>query len=182
MKIYTKTGDQGTTSLVGGQRVLKNHIRIEAYGTIDELVSFLAHFMDSGMKEEDKPLHYWIQDRLMTLASILAAENDQILKRLPQIFPADIERLEAEIDRLEQQLPPLQSFILPGGHPLVSLCHICRTICRRAERASTRLNQEFSLDPLLIQFLNRLSDYFFVKGRSLALELKIQEIPWIPKY
>lgn len=182
MKIYTKTGDKGTTSLIGGKRVPKFHERIEAYGTVDELISHIGLLRDMVSIDEIKEKFLFIQDRLMTCATILATDCEGCNLKLPIILESDIEKLEKEIDEMENQLEPLKSFILPGGHPIVSHAHICRTICRRAERLSLALSKDFKVDPLVLKFLNRLSDYFFVVARYLSKTQNAKEIPWTPKY
>ncbi len=187
MKVYTKTGDKGTTLLIGGTRVPKYHIKIEAYGTVDELNSYMGWLRD---KISDKYLEELIeiQNRLFTLGSYLALDQDKAVlpngkKRLDikEIDTGDISFLEQKIDQMDQTLPPMTNFVLPGGHEQVSICHICRTVCRRAERKVTYLNEVESVPENLIKYLNRLSDYLFVLARKLSMELKAGEIPWIPK-
>ncbi|MBI5538826.1 MAG: cob(I)yrinic acid a,c-diamide adenosyltransferase [Bacteroidia bacterium] len=182
MKIYTKTGDKGTTSLIGGKRVQKFHERIEAYGTVDELISHVGLLRDQISDNNIKENLLFIQDRLMTCATILATDCDGCNLKLPILIEADIEKLESEIDEMEKQLEPLHSFILPGGHPLVSQAHICRTVCRRAERHTLALSQNHKVDELVIKFLNRLSDYLFVFARYISKLQNAKEIPWNPKY
>jgi len=181
MKIYTKTGDAGKTSLIGGKRVLKSDDRIEAYGTVDELIAYCGLLRDTLPKDYYKVLLISVQDRLMVAASHLAAGGEEFEKELPKIFEKDIERLEQEIDRMEEQLPMLRSFILPGGHPSVSHCHIARTICRRAERKIILLAETTPIDPLVIKYLNRLSDFLFVLSRLISKDLGVKEIPWKPE-
>ncbi len=178
MKIYTKTGDKGSTSLVGGQRVKKSHQRIEAYGSVDELIAFTAHLRDNLSHElyGDKLLH--IEERLMVVSSILACEDSAFLTQLPSLTEENIRFLELEIDTMESKLEPLKNFVLPGGHPNISLCHITRTVCRRVEREIIRLMDEVELDGILVKYINRLSDYLFVLSRYLHLELNVKEIPW----
>ena len=179
LKIYTKTGDKGETSLIGGSRVPKYHIRIEAYGTVDELNSYVGYLRDQLYEENLRKELLEVQDRLFTVESLLAAEEGKDLSnRLPQLFEDDVLRLEREIDDMNRVLPDLGHFILPGGHPLVSLCHICRTVCRRAERQCIRLNTEFPVDEVIIHYLNRLSDYFFVLSRFIALNRQVPDLPW----
>jgi len=181
MNIYTKTGDKGTTSLIGGTRVPKYHDRIEAYGTIDELIAYIGYLRDH-LKEKfltDELL--FIQDRLMTSASILAFEGNDHKIKIPTLYEEDILRLEKAIDCMDEELSELNSFILPGGHPLVSFSHISRNVCRRAERYALRLYEEYKFSDLLLKFLNRLSDYLFVLARRLAKDFKVDEILWIPK-
>lgn len=181
MKIYTKTGDTGLTGLIGGQRVLKTHSRIEAYGTMDEVISYIGLVADMSISLEERDVLVWVQDRLMTVSAQLAAPEKAILETLPSLLQDDIQLLEKSIDRLEALVPPLMSFILPGGHPLVSHCHIARTICRRGERSVLQLAHDNDIPVLILPFLNRLSDYLFVLARFFAFELKIQEKPWLPK-
>ncbi len=179
MKIYTRGGDKGTTALIGGRRVPKYHQKIEAYGTIDELMAFTGSLMDSNHNGDNKDLFLWILDRLMTIASLLASDGQET--GLPKLYPEDVRKLESAIDAMEENLPELHSFILPGGHPTVSLCHVTRTICRRAERIVIKVSEEFRVDELAISFLNRYSDYLFVLSRLITRELQIDEITWKPK-
>ncbi len=182
MKIYTKTGDTGTTSLIGGKRVQKFHERIEAYGTVDELISHVGLLRDQITENNLKEKLLFIQDRLMTCATILATDCEGCNLKLPVLTDSDIEKLETEIDEMEKQLEPLHSFILPGGHPISSQAHICRTICRRAERHALALSQNYKVDELVIKFLNRLSDYLFVTARYISKLHNVSEVPWNPKY
>ncbi len=181
MKIYTKTGDKGTTSLIGGTRVPKYHERIEAYGTVDELIAYMGMIRDQKIEEAIKNNLIEIQDRLMTCASILATDCDNCDVNIPKLYEADIEFLEQEIDKMEQQLPPLRSFILPGGHTTVSFCHIARNVCRRAERFAIKVSDQYKNSEMVIQYLNRLSDFLFVLSRKLSLDLYAEEIPWKPR-
>ncbi len=181
MKIYTRTGDKGFTSLVGGARVSKDDPQIEAYGTIDELLSWTGLVRDQEALREHQVFLLKILDRLMTCASILALDKDFSVEKLPSIKDQDIIDMEREIDSMESKLTPLQSFILPGGHISVSYCHIARTICRRAERSVLKVKVELPNKDMVEKYLNRLSDYLFVLSRSLAHHLKIQEIPWKPR-
>jgi cob(I)alamin adenosyltransferase len=179
MKIYTKTGDQGNTSLLGGTRVPKFHPRIEAYGTIDELNSFVGLVRDHDIKRHYKEALIEIQDRLFTVESQIARDPDvQLNYSLPEIRPEDITFLEMEIDAMNESLPELKSFILPGGHPVVSYCHIARCICRRAERHTIRLAKAQPVGEINIIYLNRLSDYLFVLARKLGQDLHATETPW----
>jgi cob(I)alamin adenosyltransferase len=178
LKIYTKTGDKGETSLLGGTRVSKAHQRIEAYGTIDELNAYIGLVRDQEVNSKRKELLKEIQDILFTIGSSLAADPQKSNIKKPDILGNDITILEKEIDVMEQQLPALKAFILPGGHTAVSFCHIARTICRRAERKVISLNDADKVDPLIIMYLNRLSDYLFVLGRMMAKELNAEEIIW----
>lgn len=182
MKIYTKTGDSGTTSLIGGKRVPKFHERIEAYGTVDELICHIALVRDLIQHATISEKLIFIQDRLMTCAAILATDCEDCNIKLPKFSEKDIEIIEKEIDEMEKQLEPLKSFILPGGHPTVSQCHIARTICRRAERKALALSQNYKVDDFVLKFLNRLSDYLFVLARFISKLNKANEIPWYPNY
>lgn len=180
-KIYTKTGDKGETSLIGGKRVPKYHERIEAYGTLDELNAYIAHIYDNLAETAEKTVLLKIQNELFVAESILATDTDAKVERyLPDLDKSIIQLLEDEIDRMTKQLPPLTSFILPSGHPLVSLCHIARTVCRRAERVCLKLANSYPVDEEIIRFLNRLSDYLFVLARYQAFLSKANEILWKP--
>ena len=181
MKIYTKGGDKGTTSLIGGKRVPKYHERIETYGTVDELISFIGLIRDQPIDEDTKSTLIRIQDNLMSCASLLAAEDATSRINLPKINESDIEFLEKEIDSMEERLPVLSSFILPGGHTYGSYCHIARNICRRAERSAIELSVNNDVPELIIKYLNRLSDYLFVLARKLTHDFHGTEIPWKPK-
>lgn len=181
MKIYTKTGDKGETSLIGGTRVPKYHDRIEAYGTIDELISYIGLIRDQEINEHYKSVLIQIQDRLMTCASIIATDCENCKVKIPELFNTDIEALEKEIDVMETKLKPLTSFVLPGGHTTVSYCHIARNVCRRAERNSLKVKDQFKNSEKVIQYLNRLSDYLFVLSRKLSVDLGAQETPWKPR-
>lgn len=184
MKIYTRTGDKGQTALIGGTRVPKYHDRIEAYGTVDELNSFVGLIRDhDAIDATSKKILIEIQDRLFTLESHLAEDNQAtIAKPMPPLHQSDIDLLEKEIDRMNEYLPELSSFILPGGHMLVSHCHIARTVCRRAERICVRLAEQYPVQENDLRYLNRLSDYFFELARYVAFQLKAEEIPWKPRY
>ncbi|NBC07964.1 MAG: cob(I)yrinic acid a,c-diamide adenosyltransferase [Bacteroidetes bacterium] len=179
-KIYTKTGDQGETSLFGGKRLPKSHLRIDAYGTVDELNSYLGLLRDSVQEERLRDLLKNIQDRLFTIGSNLASDPDKDMI-VPDVKDSDIELLEQEIDRMNDTLPELKNFILPGGHSTVSTCHITRCVCRRAERLVVALQQGSRVDHILIQYLNRLSDYLFVLARYLGHQLKVEEVVWKPR-
>lgn len=182
MKIYTKTGDKGQTSLFGGERVPKHHLRIESYGTVDELNSYIGLVRDHGVGDDNLPVLLEVQDRLFTLGSMLATPDDKGGKiKIPKLVEIDIEFLEKEIDRMNEELPPLKSFVLPGGHITVSHCHVARTICRRAERVTTALAEVEEVNPLVVTYLNRLSDYLFTLGRLLAHRLNAPETPWQPR-
>ena len=180
-KIYTKTGDKGQTSLIGGTRLPKHHIRIEAYGTVDELNSFVGLVRDSISEKELFDLLIEIQDRLFTIGSLLAADPEKNKMQLPQLNESDVVLLEKAIDKMNETLPEMKSFVLPGGHPTVSYCHIARCVCRRAERATLKLSENEKVDELIYKYLNRLSDYLFVLSRKLAQDLKANEIPWKPR-
>ncbi|HLO79902.1 MAG TPA: cob(I)yrinic acid a,c-diamide adenosyltransferase [Chitinophagaceae bacterium] len=179
-KIYTKTGDKGTTSLIGGTKVPKSHLRIEAYGSIDELNSYLGLCRDILEDDQTRKIILEIQDRLFTIGSSLACDPIKEPKmRIPDLKEQDITVLENEIDRMNDLLPPMKSFILPGGHPVVSHLHIARCVCRRSERACVRLELEsLEVEPLILQYLNRLSDYLFMLARYAAQLLKVEELPW----
>jgi ATP:cob(I)alamin adenosyltransferase len=180
MKIYTKTGDKGTTSLIGGKRVPKHNPRIEAYGTIDELISYIGLLRDQPIGEPLKEALLKVQDRLMVCAAVLATDCDDCTIKIPEIKDIDITFLEHEIDRMENELEPLRSFIIPGGHTVVSYCHIARTICRRAERITIKLSEDSIVPDSIIKYINRLSDYLFVLARKIAKDFKVNEIPWQP--
>ena len=180
MKVYTKTGDKGQTALVGGKRVTKNHPRIEAYGTIDELMSHTALLMDLLTETNDRDFLLWILDRLMTASSVLAADGDTT-KKTPQIATTDTTQIEHRIDEMDCGLDQMDCFILPGGHPAVSQCHVVRTVCRRAERVIVGLVDDgYDVPAELTEFVNRLSDYFFVFSRKIAKNLNISTKKWIP--
>ncbi|MBT8307255.1 MAG: cob(I)yrinic acid a,c-diamide adenosyltransferase [Maribacter sp.] len=188
MKIYTKTGDKGTTALYGGTRVSKNHIRINSYGTIDELNAWLGLIRDQGIDSYSKNLLTLIQDKLFTIGAILATDPEKALLKsgkerlsIPKINASDIELLENEMDYMNDSLPPMTNFILPGGHTIVSYCHIARTVCRRSERMTTQLFEKEPFDEIILSYLNRLSDFLFVLARKLSKDLKADEIKWIPK-
>lgn len=185
MKIYTKKGDTGTTQLIGGMRVPKHHHRIEAYGTVDELNSFIGLVRDQEIKDNHKKILIEIQDRLFTIGSSLATDTEhageKTKERIPVLHESDIELLEKEMDRMDEILPEMKSFVLPGGHTTVSYCHIARCVCRRAERLATALSENEFVEPLVLKYLNRLSDYLFVLCRMLTQELKAEETPWKPR-
>ena len=183
LKIYTKTGDKGKTSLIGGTKVPKSHIRIESYGTMDELNSFIGLLGDYLRDDHSKLILKEIQDRLFTIGSSLACDPDKESKmKIPDLREADIQLLEKEIDSMEKELDPLKSFLLPGGHVTVSTAHIARCVCRRAERACVSMQEnKLFVEPLILKYLNRLSDYLFVLARYIAHQLKVAEIPWKPR-
>ncbi|RNL90621.1 cob(I)yrinic acid a,c-diamide adenosyltransferase [Sinomicrobium pectinilyticum] len=187
MKIYTKTGDKGTTALFGGTRVPKHHIRIETYGTVDELNSWIGLIRDQDTGAQREVL-LSIQDKLFTLGAILATDPGKaILKSgkqrldIPRVSEEDIAVLEREMDHMNEELPPMTHFVLPGGHTTVSYCHIARCVCRRAERLATQLYDNEPFEDTVLPYLNRLSDYLFVLARKLSFSLKVEEIKWIPK-
>ncbi len=181
MKIYTKTGDKGLTSLIGGTRVLKHHIRIESYGTIDELNSHIGLISVQDIAIQDKTVLKEIQDRLFTIGASLAADPEKSKMKTPDINDQDIILLEDEIDRMDTELPPLRHFILPGGNNAVAFCHIARCVCRRAERLAIQLSAESFVDEKVIIYLNRLSDYLFTLSRIICKEQQIAENEWIPR-
>jgi len=180
-KIYTKTGDKGQTSLIGGTRLPKHHIRIEAYGTVDELNSHLGLLRDVISETTAHELLISIQDRLFTIGSHLAADPKKNKMKLPPIFEEDVVALEKAIDAMDGQVPEMKSFVLPGGHVHVSYCHIARCVCRRAERAVLRLAENEPVEDIHAKYLNRLSDYLFMLSRWLTVNLNASEIPWKPK-
>lgn len=187
MKIYTKTGDKGTTALFGGTRVPKHHIRIDAYGTVDELNSWIGLLKDQPVTPHTKSILNHIQDRLFTLGAMLATPPEkEFLKNgkkrldIATIEDEDISLLEREIDMMNDDLPPMTHFVLPGGHQSVSFCHITRTVCRRAERMSSLLFENEPFEESVLQYLNRLSDYLFVLARKLSKDLQADEVKWIP--
>ena len=179
-KIYTKTGDAGETALFGGRRLPKSHIRIDAYGTVDELNSHIGMLRDVIENDDYSQILKNIQDRLFTLGSNLATDPSKNLDP-PDITSEDIELLERQMDDMEVELPPLKNFILPGGHTTVSFCHMARTVCRRAERLVVALNLTEPVEPLILRYLNRLSDYLFVLGRKLGQDLGANEVVWKPR-
>ena len=183
MKIYTKTGDKGNTSLFDGRRVPKHHQRIEAYGTLDELNAYIGLLITQSIAQEYKRQLGSIQNELFVLGAQLANPKQKSRKsssKTPEIESQHVTALENAIDQMNQALPPMTHFILPGGHSVVSYCHIARTICRRAERRSTMLSENNSVPPLVIKYLNRLSDYLFVLSRKLTLDFGVDEVKWEP--
>ena len=181
LKIYTKTGDKGQTSLIGGTRLPKHHIRIEAYGTVDELNSHIGLLRDVTEDKGTFDLLISIQDRLFTIGSHLAADPVKSKMQLPPVYEEDIIALEKAIDKINEQVPEMKSFVLPGGHVYVSYCHIARCVCRRAERAVLRLADNEKVEEIHPKYLNRLSDYLFMLSRWFTLHLNAKEIPWKPK-
>jgi len=181
MKIYTKTGDKGFTSLIGGTRVPKYHLRIESYGTVDELNSYVGLIRDQDISAHDKDLLKEVQDRLFTIGSSLASDPEKSKMIIPDLHETDIELLEKEMDSMNEQLPELRHFILPGGNNAISYCHIARCVCRRAERLTVHLSEESTVDEKVKIYLNRLSDYLFVLARKIGNEHKVAENQWIPR-
>ncbi|WGK63785.1 cob(I)yrinic acid a,c-diamide adenosyltransferase [Croceiramulus getboli] len=188
MKIYTKTGDEGTTALFGGTRVPKHHLRLEAYGTLDELNSHLGLLRDQKIDASSIEALLGIQENLFVIGAILATDPEKAQMKngkdrlnIERITEDDLSFLEQQIDHMETQLEPMTHFILPGGHTTVSFCHIARCVCRRAERLATALHLESPFDPLTLKYLNRLSDYLFVLARKLSKDLQATERKWIPK-
>lgn len=179
-RIYTKTGDKGETALFGGRRVLKSHLRVDAYGTVDELNSFVGWLRDSVENQHVREVLAQIQHRLFTVGAHLASDPAKH-PPVPDLLSADVELLEKEMDAMDANLPPLKNFILPGGHPTVSICHVCRTVCRRAERLAVGLHDSESVEDIVLQYLNRLSDYFFMLSRQLAQDLGAEEVIWNPR-
>ena len=181
MKIYTKTGDKGYTSLIGGTRVAKHHIRIESYGTVDELNSYIWLIADQDITAHDKEILKQIQDRLFTIGSSLASDPEKSRMVIPDLYISDIELLENEMDTMNGNLPELRHFILPGGSNAVSFCHIARCVCRRAERITVHLAEESTVDEKVNIYLNRLSDYLFTLARKIGNEQNIPENQWVPR-
>ncbi|HEY9197669.1 MAG TPA: cob(I)yrinic acid a,c-diamide adenosyltransferase [Mucilaginibacter sp.] len=181
MKIYTKTGDKGLTSLIGGTRVPKYHLRIESYGTVDELNSYIGLIAGQDIAFHDQQVLKQIQDRLFTIGSSLAADPERSKMIIPDLTNQDVALLEQEMDHMNEQLPELRHFILPGGDNTVSFCHIARCICRRAERHAVQLADESIVDEKVIIYLNRLSDYLFVLARKIANQHNVAENQWIPR-
>ncbi len=186
MKIYTKTGDKGTTALFGGTRVPKHSLRLESYGTLDELNAHLGLIRDQDIAEQHKKILLKIQKDLFILGAILATDpkkaklkNGKERLDIKKIEESDINILEKEIDDMEACLPPMTHFILPGGHQTVSFCHIARCVCRRAERHATALYEQEPFDAIALQYINRLSDYLFMLARKLTQDLQAEEIKWI---
>lgn len=181
MKIYTKTGDKGYTSLIGGTRVPKHHLRIESYGTVDELNSYIGLIKDQDILPEDKAVLKEVQDRLFTVGSTLAADPEKSRMKIPDLLDTDIELLEHQMDEMNTFLPPLKHFILPGGNTTASYCHVARCVCRRAERLAVHLAETAYVDEKVIIYLNRLSDYLFTLSRKIVFNNKNEENIWIPR-
>jgi cob(I)alamin adenosyltransferase len=180
MKIYTKTGDNGTTALIGGKRVPKTNPRIEAYGTVDELIAFVGLLRDHIANNQIKDSLIRIQDNLMVCAAMLATDCDNCDAKIPKLSEQSVVWLETEMDKMDEKLPPLKNFILPGGHPAISFCHVARTVCRRAERLAYGLSGSDTVPEVALRYLNRLSDYFFILSRQLSIDNQIIEIHWQP--
>ena len=188
MKIYTKTGDDGTTGLFGGTRVSKHHIRINSYGTVDELNSWVGMLRDQGLEKHDDAVLLKIQNHLFTMGAMLATDPEKAKLKsgkerlnIPLLHEKDVQMLEDEIDAMNKKLPPMTHFILPGGHPTVSTCHIARTVCRRAERMTSLLHEHEAVEEHVLSYINRLSDYLFVLARKLSTQLNVDEIKWMPE-
>jgi len=188
MKVYTKTGDKGTTALFGGTRVPKHHIRIDSYGTVDELNSFLGLIRDQDIDPRSSEILIHIQNKLFTVGAVLATDPEKMTLKsgkdrlnIPRISEEDVSLLETEMDMMNDHLPPMTHFVLPGGHPTVSYCHVARCVCRRAERLATALFEQEPFDTHTLKYLNRLSDYLFVLARKLSHDLQADEIKWIPQ-
>lgn len=188
MKIYTKTGDKGTTGLFGGTRVPKHHLRIESYGTVDELNSYIGLVKDQAIDNDTKTTLIKIQNDLFTLGSMMATpskketlKNGEQRLNIPEVDTKSVTYLEKEIDKMNEKLPKMTHFILPGGHTTVSYCHIARCVCRRAERLSVSLHQQEGINPIILTYLNRLSDFLFMLARKLSKDLSVQEVKWIPE-
>jgi len=180
-KIYTKGGDKGETSLLGGTRVSKSHDRVEAYGNIDELNSFIGLIRDQDINARYKAVLVRVQEDLFIAEALIARDPEKQTRELPVFTEDEITMLEKEIDAMNEELPPLTNFILPGGHTVVSFCHIARTVCRRAERSLIRLNLISPVEDIIIRLLNRLSDYLFVLARKVGKDTGAIESPWITK-
>ncbi|RSK47683.1 cob(I)yrinic acid a,c-diamide adenosyltransferase [Hymenobacter rigui] len=181
MKIYTKTGDKGLTSLIGGTRVPKSSLRIECYGTVDELNSYIGLVRDQEVNAARRPLLKEIQDRLFTIGASLASDPEKSKMKIPDLHAEDVALLEQEMDRLNEGLPELRVFILPGGHQSVSFAHVARCVCRRAERLVIQLQEDSFVAELVVMYLNRLSDFLFVLSRQMAHELQAEEVKWEPR-
>ncbi|HBE40162.1 MAG TPA: cob(I)yrinic acid a,c-diamide adenosyltransferase [Bacteroidales bacterium] len=179
MKIYTRTGDNGTTSLSGGKRIPKHHVRVEAFGTVDELISWIGLLRDQKENNEHRDFLLFLQNQLMKCAAVLASDDSQNLT--PKLLPDTdcVKMVENEIDKIDKNLSPLKNLIIPGGNIVVSYCHIARCVCRRAERAVLRLNVTDEIPPVISMFLNRIADYLFILSRKISLDLDIEEIKWL---
>lgn len=180
MKIYTRKGDEGSTGLIGGTRVPKSHIRIEAYGTIDELNSFIGLVRDYDVPSTVRAQLIQVQEELFTIGSHLANDEGKSKMKLPEVHEGQVERLENAMDTMNEELPDMRFFVLPGGHQAISTCHIARCVCRRAERLCVAMNESVSVNPIILKYLNRLSDYLFVLSRYLTKHYNAEEVPWKP--
>jgi cob(I)alamin adenosyltransferase len=181
MKIYTKKGDAGTTGLIGGTRILKSSLRIEAYGTVDELNSYIGLVRDQAIDEQFKIQLIEIQDRLFTIGSSLASDPEKSNMKIPNLLEEDVKCLEDWMDEMDEDLPEMKFFVLPGGHTTVSFTHLARCVCRRAERIIIDLKQHEFVADLVPTYINRLSDYLFVLSRKLGQDLGAEEQPWKPR-
>lgn len=181
MKIYTKTGDTGYTSLIGGTRIPKSHLRIECYGTVDELNSYIGLISSQGVTNHQQAVLKEIQDRLFTIGALLASDPEKETKNIPDLYLTDIAFLEKEIDEMSNDLPALKHFILPGGLTVASFCHLARCVCRRAERLTVLLSAESFVENIVVMYLNRLSDYLFVLSRKINFDNKVEEDKWFPR-
>ena len=181
MKIYTKKGDKGTTQLIGGTRIPKNSLRIECYGTVDELNSWIGLIRDQEISDTYVEQLLEVQDRLFTMGSLLARDPKKKSMELPELIESDITYLESAIDEMETELEPMKSFVLPGGNTIVSYVHIARCVCRRSERLITELNDVSPVSTIILAYINRLSDYLFVLSRKLSSDLGVSEQPWKPR-
>ncbi len=181
MKIYTKTGDKGTTSLIGGTRVPKYDLRIESYGTVDELSAWIGLIRDQEIDSMIIDDLIEVQDRLFTIESMLACDTTPSKLKIPEVAESDIKFLENRIDSMNIELPELKSFLLPGGNTIVSYCHISRTICRRAERLVIQMDEQYKVSSLILAYLNRLSDYLFILSRKIAKDNNAKELLWKPR-
>jgi cob(I)alamin adenosyltransferase len=181
MKIYTKKGDEGKTGLIGGTRVSKHALRIESYGTVDELNSFIGVVRDYDIDEKYKKQLIEIQDRLFTIGSSLSSDPEKSKMKIPDLLESDVEVLEKWMDEMDTELPEMRFFVLPGGNHAVSFCHVARCVCRRAERLIVELTENDFVAPLVLSYMNRLSDYLFVLSRKIGMDLKAEEQPWHPR-
>ena len=181
MKVYTKKGDTGTTQLIGGTRVSKGSIRLESYGTIDELNSHIGLIRDQNINEKYKNQLIEIQDRLFTIGSSLASDPEKSKMKIPDLLESDVLFLENSIDEMDSELPEMKFFVLTGGHTTVSYCHIARCVCRRGERIIVSLQEHEYVSEMVFKYVNRLSDYLFVLSRKLSQDLNVNEQPWKPR-
>lgn len=181
MKIYTKTGDEGKTSLIGGTRVSKADLRIETFGTVDELNAYVGLIASNDLAKPYQAVLREIQDRLFTVGASLASDPEKQAKKIPDLVPSDVTFLELEIDKMNESLPALRHFILPGGDTAASFCHVARCVCRRAERLVVDLSTKSVVDKLVMVYLNRLSDFLFILARKLSSDAKVAEFIWTPR-